>query len=99
MPTPKRRTPRHQVNRRQKALAIRALEKVVADPNSPTHAVATAARALLNDGPVVSATSSNLEEAESARKLKDFKRACARFSAVEWKRCAATFREPGSCGG
>jgi hypothetical protein len=50
MKKPIRRTPRHKVNRRQKALAIKTLEKALVDPATPPHAAVTAARTLLNDG-------------------------------------------------
>ena len=40
---------RHEVNRRQKALAIKILERALVDPATPPHS-ATAARTLLNDG-------------------------------------------------
>ncbi len=50
-----RRTPRHKVNKRQKALAIRTLEKAITNPATPAHAAVTAARTLLNDGREVDA--------------------------------------------
>jgi len=55
MKKPTHRTPRHKVNKRQKALAIRTLEKAIADPATPPYAAVTAARTLLNDGREVDA--------------------------------------------
>lgn len=65
-PKPKRRrTPAHKVNQRQRAAAIKALEKIVADPNAPTHAVAASARALLNDGRPSSEDEANAKAGEA----------------------------------
>ncbi len=51
MNKPKRkRTPGHRVNRRQKALAIKALTSIVEAPDAATYVVARAAAALLNGG-------------------------------------------------
>jgi hypothetical protein len=51
MNKPKRkRTPAHQVNRRQKALAIKALTSIVESPDAAEYVRARAAAALLNNG-------------------------------------------------
>jgi hypothetical protein len=50
MKKPIRRTPRHKVNERQRALAIKTLEEAILNPDTPPHAAVTASRALLNDG-------------------------------------------------
>jgi hypothetical protein len=51
MNKPKRkRTPAHCVNKRQKALAIKALTSIVESPDAATYVVAKAAAALLNNG-------------------------------------------------
>jgi hypothetical protein len=44
------RTPAHKVNRRQKALAIRALTAIVSSPDAAEYVKAKAAAALLNNG-------------------------------------------------
>jgi hypothetical protein len=43
------RTPAHQVNKRQRALAIKRLEGVLKDLDAPPHAVVSAGRALMFD--------------------------------------------------
>lgn len=49
-PKKRQRTPASKVNRRQRMLAIRTLEKILTDPSSPPHVKMGASRALLNDG-------------------------------------------------